>query len=416
VLLAIAAAAIFAAGLSLGGQIGRDSHEQAALEAFVDTYQRIREDYVGDVDPNALLDGAIKGMFDALGDPYSAYMSPDEYDASLSSISGQFEGIGASMATQDGAGLACQPISETCQLLVVQVLPDSPALRAGLQANDVVLSVDDHALDGKTIQDAVDLIRGPSGSDVTLDVDRSGADRSLTITRDLILSHDVSSAVLADGQVGYLRIDSFSSTAADDFTAALRELLDGGVTDVVVDVRDDPGGFVDAAVQISSQFLSGGAVFWEETADGSQHAVEVVPGGLVVDPSVGVVVLVDGGSASASEILAGALQDAGRASLVGETTFGKGTVQEWTQLPGENGGFRLSVAKWLTRDKRWVHGVGLTPDVAVAPGPRRFRPGQDAGPGTDAQLARAVSLLLDNRPMHVAAGGSEAPLSDAARS
>jgi carboxyl-terminal processing protease len=155
---------------------------------------------------------------------------------------------------------------------------------------------------------------------------------------------------------------------------------------------------VDAAVAITSQFVADGPVFWEEDADGTQRFVEVSGTGLAVDPGLELVVLVNGGTASASEILAGALQDAGRAALVGEQTFGKGTVQEWTQLPGQNGGFRLSIAKWLTRDKTWVHDVGLAPDVEVADSGTRFWPRLDdevdaAEAAADAQLQRAISLL-----------------------
>ena len=218
------------------------------------------------------------------------------------------------------------------------------------------------------------LIRGPRDSDVRLTVDREGEVLELAVRRGVIVSQDVRSAVLEDGRIGYLRVDSFSGGAADSFEAALRELLEAGLTELVVDVRGDPGGFVDAAVDIASQFIADGPVFWEEDAAGVQRAVEVSGGGLAVDPAIELVVLVDDGTASASEILAGALQDAGRAELVGEPTFGKGTVQEWTQLPGENGGFRLSVAKWLTRDKAWVHEVGLRPDVEVASGAERFWP------------------------------------------
>ena len=245
------------------------------------------------------------------------------------------------------------------------------------------------------------LIRGPRDSDVRLTIDRDGETLDLSIRRGVISSQDVRSAVLEDGKVGYLRIDSFSGGAADDFEAALRELLEAGLTDVVVDVRGDPGGFVDAAVDIAGQFIADGPVYWEEDADGRQRAVEAAGDGLAVDPAVEVVVLVDDGTASASEILAGALQDAGRAVLVGQPTFGKGTVQEWTQLPGESGGYRLSVAKWLTRDKTWVHEVGLAPDVEVTGGDERFWPtlGDDvvdaAAVAADPQLQRAISILLD---------------------
>ena len=238
----------------------------------------------------------------------------------------------------------------------------------------------------------------------------------MTIKRDVIVSQDVRSAVLADGEVGYLRVDSFSSRADDDFEKALRGHLDAGIERLVVDVRGDPGGFVDTAVAITSEFLADGPVFWEEDAQGTQRPIEVAGGGLATDPGIEVVVLIDDGTASASEILAGALQDAGRARLLGTTTFGKGTVQEWTQLPGENGGFRLSVAKWLTRDKDWVHGKGLTPDVTVERGERRFRPGDpDEDRGADVQLARAVALLLGEEPAATtapAASPSAAPDTD----
>jgi len=394
-LLALSAAAIFAAGLSLGGQTGgRDASERAALEAFVETYQRISDDFVGQVEPGNLLEGAIRGMFDTLDDPYSAYMDRDEYAATFAGISGEFEGIGARMGTIDGAGFACSPIGESCRLKVTEVLPKSPALAAGLMEDDVVTAVDDSGLSGRTVDDAVLLIRGPRGSDVTLTLERGGSEQALTITRDVILSQDVRSAVLADGQVGYLRVDGFSSSAADDFKEQLQAHLDDGIERLVLDVRGDPGGFVTAAVEIGSQFIGDGPIFWEEAADGTQRSIDALSGGSATSTEIDVVVLIDNGSASASEIVAGALQDAGRARLVGETSFGKGTVQEWTQLPGENGGFRLSVAKWLTRDKDWIHGLGLTPDVPVDPGASRYVPGDDDDIGADTQLARAVALLL----------------------
>ena len=163
-----------------------------------------------------------------------------------------------------------------------------------------------------------------------------------------------------------------------------------------MDVRDDPGGFVDAAVAISSQFLDDGVVFWEEDAAGRQTAVKVVEGGLATDPGLPVVVLMNGGSASASEILAGSLQDSGRARLLGEPSFGKGTVQEWTELPGENGGFRLSIATWLTRDKNPIDGTGLLPDVPIPATGQRFRPNVAGGDASlDGQLQSAIALLLE---------------------
>jgi carboxyl-terminal processing protease len=397
--LALAAAAVFAAGLSLGGQgLGRDADEQAAIEAFIETYRRINDEYVGESEPGALLEGAIEGMFETLDDPYSGYLGPDEFEATFAEISGEFEGVGARMDTEDDDGRSCVLIDGDCALRVVEVLPDTPALAAGLQADDVVVAVDGRSLAGQTMEGAVALIRGPRDSRVTLTLRRAGEELRLAITRGVIVSQDVRSALLADGRIGYLRIDGFSSRVADSFEAALREHLDAGVTSLILDVREDPGGFVDAAVEITSQFLPDGPVYWEESADGSQRSIDVQRGGLATDPAIGLVVLVDDGTASASEMMAGALQDAGRAPLVGERTFGKGTVQEWTQLPGDSGGFRLSIAKWLTRDKAWVHGTGLVPDVEVADGGRPPWPGAsddvDDALATDPQLRRAVSLLL----------------------
>lgn len=399
--LAISAAALFAAGLSLGsGRLGRDADEQAAIEAFLETYRRINDGFIGESEPGELLEGAIRGMFETLDDPYSAYLGPDEFESTFADIRGEFEGIGAQMATEDAQGQECEPIGGDCQLRVIEVLPDAPALAAGLLSRDIVTAVDGRALDGQTLGDAVTLIRGPRDSEVSLTLRRDGRHVELAITRGVIVSQDVRAALLADGEVGYLGIDGFGSRVAEGFEEALREHLEAGIERLVVDVRDDPGGFVDAAVAISSQFLADGPVYWEEDADGRQRAIDVSGGGLATDPSIELVVLVNEGTASASEILAGALQDAGRAVLVGERTFGKGTVQEWTQLPGESGGFRLSIAKWLTRGKTWIHERGLLPDVEVAADGGRFRPGlvggqaDETGVADDLQLQRAISVLL----------------------
>ncbi|MGD8486517.1 MAG: S41 family peptidase [Chloroflexota bacterium] len=395
-LLFIGAAVIFWAGLSLGsGPAGRSDEERAAIEAFAETYQRIADDYIGTPLPDALLEGAIEGMFEVLDDPYSRYMPPDEYDSALDDAMGEFEGIGAVMVTKDEAGEACEPIDEACRLRVTRVLTGAPAEEAGLEADDIVIAVDGDSLDGFTIDDSVMLIRGPRDSEVTLTVVRDGAELELPITRDRVTTEDVHTASLADGSVGYIGIDNFSANAAADFEQALEAHLAAGVEGLVIDVRDDPGGFVDATVEISSQFLDDGPVFWEEDAGGRQVAVEASAGGLAADQALEVAVLVNGGTASASEILGGALQDAGRATLVGEPTFGKGTVQEWSELPGDNGGFRLSVAKWLTRDKHWVEGRGLQPDVIVPLDGERFWPGEaDADPEGDQQLQSAIAVVV----------------------
>lgn len=409
-LVALGAGAIFWSGMTLGGSAnGRNAEERAAIEAFTRSYQDIADRFIGTPVPEEVLGGALEGMFLVLDDPYSGYMSPDEYGAALDDAMGEFEGIGSVMATSDDSGEWCDFIDESCHLRVVNVLVGSPAEAAGLQADDVITGVDGEPiadispgrdssgerLEGLTIGDLTQIIRGPRGSEVMLSVERDGEELEIPITRDTVVVDDVRSTTLADGQIGYLSIDNFSGNAAEDFAAALQLHLDAGRDKLVLDVRDDPGGFVDATVEISSQFIADGAVFWEEYADGTQVAVDASGDGIATDTGIEVALLVNGGSASASEILGGALQDAGRATLVGEPTFGKGTVQEWSELPGENGGYRLSVAKWLTRDKTWIDGQGLIPDLLVElEGERYWADAIEADPALDLQLQTAVALLL----------------------
>jgi carboxyl-terminal processing protease len=414
-LIVLSGAVVFWAGLSLGSQgAGRSADERAAVEAFSETYRIITREYIGSPEPEALVEGAIEGMFDVLDDPYSRYLRDDEFGSALDDVRGEFEGVGAVMATEDAGGGACDVIGGQCRLRVQEVLAGAPAEAAGLLAGDVVAGVDGETLDGSTIEDSVGRIRGPRGSQVTLSLLRDGEELDVAIVRDRVVSESVRAAVLAAGEIGYVGIDSFNPRAAEEVESVLRDHLDAGIDRLVIDVRDDPGGFVDATVDISDLFLDGGAVFWEEDAEGRRTSVDASDGGLASDPDIAVVLLVNGGTASASEILAGALQDAGRARLVGERTFGKGTVQEWTQLPGDSGGFRLSVAKWLTRDRTWIDGTGLLPDVLVPGTGVRYRAGAaDADPELDDQLQAAVALLRGEAlpaapPMRVPASGAEA--------
>lgn len=388
----LSSAAMFVSGFTLGAQQaitpGTSAQNQQLFEPFWDAWNKVTTEYVGEYDRKLLLEGAIQGIFVALDDPYSAYMTSEEYRRTLSSISGQFEGIGAEMTTRDEADEPCQPISETCRLAVVHVLRGSPALAAGLKEGDIVVAVDGQSVLGSDLEKTVDKVRGPAGTSVTLGLERDGRPLELAIERAVIQTEDVTSQVLAGGQVGYLKIDGFSSSASTDFVEQLQGLVrDQGLKRIVLDLRDDPGGFVNAAQEIASQFVSEGPIFWEEDAAGHQDAKMALPGGVATDDSIALVLLVNGGSASASEIVAGALADTDRAILVGEKTFGKGTIQEWHPLDdGEAGGFRLSVAKWLTPNKTWIHGKGITPDVVV-PLPA------DTPDGQDPQLDRAIEIL-----------------------
>lgn len=393
VVVVLAGSALFMSGYSMGRQTaaqpGTPVSDEAAFEPFWDTYFTISERYAGgEVDRAALIQGAIRGMIDALGDPYSSYLTSDEYRQSLQGISGQFEGIGAEIATQAPDGTqGCSTLGPDCRLVIVSPLAGSPAEIAGLRAGDLVLEADGVSLDGLNVDGARDRIRGPRGSVVTLTIVRgSAAPFELAITRDLVQSREVDSKVLAGGSVGYVRLSGFSDASAQQLHDALAAHLSADRTKLILDLRGDPGGYVTAARQVASEFIGSGVVFWEEDATGLQIATEALPDGVATNPDLRLVVLIDGGSASASEIVAGALQDTGRATLVGQTSFGKGTVQQWQELTGEGGAFRLTIAKWLTPDKRWIHDAGLTPDVEVT------LP-QPVPEGTDPTLDRALEVL-----------------------
>ncbi|HYH92481.1 MAG TPA: S41 family peptidase, partial [Candidatus Saccharimonadales bacterium] len=368
----LAGGALFMSGYSIGRQAavepGTPVSEDEAFRPFWDTYHTINDRYAGgDVDRDVLIQGAIKGMIEALGDPYSSYLTSEEYRSTLQGISGEFEGIGAEIATEAPDGTqGCATLGPECRLVIVAPLEGSPAKEADLRSGDLVLAADGVSLDGLTVDEARDRIRGPKGTVVTLTVQRDDDEPfALEITRDIIEQEEVESRDLADGSVGYVRLNGFSDRGADELQRALEAHIEAGRTDLILDLRGNPGGYVTAARDVASQFIASGPVFWEQDADGTQTATDALPGGVATDPSIRVVCLIDGGSASASEIVAGALQDTGRATLVGETSFGKGTVQQWQELTGEGGAFRLTIARWLTPQKRWIHDDGIEPDVAV---------------------------------------------------
>jgi len=389
----LAGGALFMSGYTLGAKAaaepGTPSSADQAFQPFWEAYHAIDERYAGGtVDRNALAQGAIKGMIEALGDPYSSYLTSDQYRNSLQGISGQFEGIGAQVVGQAPDGTqGCTPLGPTCRLVVVKPIDGSPAKSAGLLAADAILAIDGTSVGGLTVDAAIGKIRGPKGTVVTLSIQRgTAAPVDLKVTRDVVQEQEVDSQVLANGKVGYIRLAGFSDAAATEVKAALKAHVDAGRTKLILDLRGNPGGFITAARTVASQFIGSGVIFWEQDAQGVQTAVDAETGGVATDPGVTVVCLIDGGSASASEIVAGALQDTKRATLVGQTSFGKGTVQQWQELTGEGGAFKLTIARWLTPDKRWIHKVGLTPDVVVTiPA--------NAPIGTDLTLEKALQVL-----------------------
>lgn len=409
--------ALFMSGYSVGRDQGRapgsSISESDAWKPFWNVYDAVTTRYpLATVERSTLIEGAIRGLVESVGDPYSTYLSPEDFQGTLDSISGTFEGIGAEIGAVDANGNAsdCPTFGPDCHLVILKPLDDSPALNAGLEPGDVVLKVDGVTLDGLTPAEAREKVRGKAGTEVTLHIQRfaaavpapTGATGSptpsttqpprqllkefdVTLVRAKVQRREVTSRVLANGSVGYVSLSGFSGEGAKQLKAAMQVELDAGITKIVFDLRGNPGGFVPDALDVASQFIPTGPVYWLQDAKGAQTETDARPGGIATDPKIQVVVLIDRGSASAAEIVAGALQDRGRAKLIGETSFGKGTVQEWLEL-GALGGVKLTVNKWLTPDKRWIHKVGLTPDIAVTVP-------ADNPPGRDPVLDKALEVL-----------------------
>ncbi len=406
-LAAVVGALLFLGGYLAGGGGGPTGCAAPTEDfaAFCDAYDRLQTQYVDSLDGQKLAEGAIRGMFEyGVADPYSSYMPPQDYAQALGDLSGSFGGIGAEMAVKNvddpGDLAACQQFNETCRLVVVAPLADSPAEAAGIQAGDLVLAVDGAAVDGSTMSDQIAKIRGEAGTDVTLTIQRDGGDPfDVTITRADITLQEVETRLI-DGHVGYIALNGFSAPAADQFKVGLQGLLDDGADQIVFDLRDNPGGYIDAAQKIASQFIGSGLIFTQESAGEEVKEYHSTGDGIATDPDLPVVVLINGGSASASEIVAAALQESGRATLVGEPTFGKNTVQVWGQLEN-GGGVRITVSRWFTPDHGSVAPDGVQPDISVARTPET-PPEQD--PILDAALA-----YLAEQPVAGVRGGTPLP-------
>ena len=406
-LAAVVGALLFAGGyLAAGGGGGATgcAAPDPAFEAFCEAYDRLQREYVDDLDPADLAEGAIEGMFQyGVRDPYSGYMPPEQYERALGDLSGSFSGIGAEMAirnVEDPEDLeSCTEFSTTCRFVVMSPLDDSPAERAGLLAGDVVLAVDGESVDGSNMEDQIARIRGEAGTDVTLTLQRDdGTPFEVTITRAEIQLREVETSMI-DGHIGYIALNGFSAPAAEQFREGLSQLLDDGADQIVFDLRDNPGGYIDAAQQIASQFIDSGLIFSQESAEDGVREWTATGDGAATDRELPVVVLINGGSASASEIVAAALQESGRATVVGEPSFGKNTVQVWSRLQND-GGVRITISRWFTPDHNSVAPDGVQPDIAAAPT-------AETPPGEDPVLDAALAFLAD-QPV-AADGTSQAP-------
>lgn len=348
--------------------------EQQRFKIFWETWRVVEREFYnrGAVDHQKMIYGATKGMVDALNDPYTVYLTPVNREISDADLRGSFDGIGIQVDMRDG------------KLTVVAPIEGSPADQAGLKTDDVVTSVDGHSLNGKTLNDTVLLIRGQRGTPVTLTVVRPKVPDPLTFTivRAEIRLESVKSRML-DQDIGYLRITNFGANTGPETIASLRDLLAKQPGGLVIDLRSNPGGYLHSAVDVASQFMSEGVVLYQANGRGERQTYQVQPGGVATQ--VRLVVLVNKGSASASEILAAALRDNGRAVLIGEKTFGKGTVQNVHEL-SDHSGLRVTTAQWLTPTEQPLQGVGIMPDIVVT------QP-TDLPAGSDPQLDAAVQHL-----------------------
>ncbi len=322
------------------------------LRTFTEVFSRIKSDYVEAVDDKKLLQDAIQGMLAGL-DPHSSYLEPEGYKEIRVGTEGEFGGLGIEVTMEDGF------------VKVVSPIEDTPAAKAGLKTGDLIIRLDDKAVKGMTLNEAVKYMRGKPGSDITLTVAREGNNKPLkfTLTRSVIKIQSVKSRILEDG-FGYVRITQFQSNTADNLKDALVKLKSqnkGELKGLVLDLRNNPGGVLNAAVAVSDAFLTKGLIVYTDgRIPDSQLKFNATPADLLNGAPM--VVLVNGGSASASEIVAGALQDHKRAVIMGTKTFGKGSVQ--TILPMSNGSaLKLTTARYYTPNGRSIQATGIIPDV-----------------------------------------------------
>jgi carboxyl-terminal processing protease len=325
------------------------------LRGFVEVFERVSHDYVDEVDDKKLLEGAISGMLSSL-DPHSAYLPPKDYKEMEEHTTGQFGGLGMEVGMEDGFVKVISPIDDT------------PAQAAGIKAGDLIIKLADEPVKGKTLSEAVKIMRGKPGTDLELTIIRKGEDAPLniSITRAIIKVKSVKQRMLKEG-VGYLRISQFQVRTGSDLKKAMKKLEEENgepLKGLVLDLRNNPGGVLQAAIQVSDAFLNEGLIVYTEgRIKNSKMRFESETGDLMQDKPI--VVLINEGSASASEIVAGALQDQKRALIAGRTSFGKGSVQTLLQL-NNGAAIKVTTARYYTPSGRSIQAEGIVPDVEIA--------------------------------------------------
>jgi carboxyl-terminal processing protease len=375
-------------GYSLGQYDAKKAtgHDDVAFNSFWQAWDIIDSNYFGDKDATKRVDGAIAGMVESLGDPHTLYLEAKQDKLFRSDLEGSFSGIGAELLVKSGV------------LMIDAVLDDSPAQRSGLKANDALIEIDGVKTSGLSFVDAIDHIRGEKGTTVTLTVGREGSDEALkvAVVRDTITVKSVKTDTLGENKdIAYIKISQFGEDTTALFAKALTDALDTSKKGLVLDLRNNPGGYLQGAVddigmllpsKVSSDkdVLSGRVAVLERDRDGRE--TKTYAGTRSIAPELPVVVLVDAGSASASEIFAGAMKDYARAKVVGVKTYGKGSVQNLLKL--KNGGsIKVTIAKWFTPLGTGIDKIGIEPDVVIA------LPDGVTSSTTDVQVQKALELL-----------------------
>lgn len=354
-----------AAQLGLATLDGNDSDELLVCATPSDVFAATCDTAAQAADDSTeAAEAMVAGMAAYALDPNSGYLSDEALDLLQEEQQGQIEGIGALVSPEDetieGENKQCGVVSETCRILIVSTITGAPAEGAGLMRDDVLMEVDGESILGWTVDQVTSAVRGPSGTDVTLTLDRAGESIAITITRAAVLIPVIETETIGD--VGYVRLSTFNGQASSQFEEAVIDRLSDGVESLVIDLRNNPGGFLTTAIDVTSVFLDDGeVVITEGPGDANDYPVN---GDAVVPEEMPVYVIVNKGSASASEVVAATLQERGRAVVVGENTFGKNTVQQRFDL-SNGGALKLTIARWLTPGGHDFGGGGVTPDVPL---------------------------------------------------
>lgn len=373
------------------GQTVTDPRDEVELSLLWSVWRILLNNYIEPqrLDTEKMLYGLVSGAVDAIGDPYTVFMTPKENTDFRNTLKGELQGIGAELTQRDDL------------IVVVAPLKGSPAQRAGLMPEDIIVEVDGESIEGQSLNQVVQKIRGPKGTQVTLTIYREGEDvtRDITITRDEITVPSTEYEILETGSggIGYIALNQFANRTTTEVEQALESFRGTNLEGIILDVRFNGGGYLERAVDLTSMFMKQGKVVSVARREGQPDVHHVY--GQPIDAETPMVVLINEGSASASEIVAGALQDYNRATVIGKKSFGKGTIQEIFELPGGSS-LRVTIAKWLTPNGRDLAKEGIEPDIEVDRTLEHYENDEDP------QLDSAIEWLTDGQIINMVQTGS----------